>query len=144
MSFWNEKKAKRLFQELPFYNKFIEKPYIKRLKKNIDLLHELPFYIEFGIVKTSKAFQGYARSYNIKIIDRKDPSVQLTTGTSSIEDLFKDLLDEIKGFKYQITLKVLLSKYKENIDRELATVFFNSTTKIVINCKYREIFSRNF
>ena len=26
--------------------------------------------------------------------------------------LFKDLLDEIKGFNYQITLKILLSKLK--------------------------------
>ena len=52
--------------------------------------------------------------------------------------MFKDILDEIKGFKYQITLKVLLSKYKENIDREFADVFFNSTTKIVINSKHRD------
>ena len=29
--FWDEKETKRLFQELPFYNTFIEKPYIKRL-----------------------------------------------------------------------------------------------------------------
>ena len=31
------------FKELPFYNKHIEKPKIKRLK-NIDLLSEFPFY----------------------------------------------------------------------------------------------------
>ena len=31
------------FKELPFYNKRIKKPKIKRLK-NIDLLTELPFY----------------------------------------------------------------------------------------------------
>ena len=31
------------FKELPFYNKHIKKPNIKRLK-NIDLLSELPFY----------------------------------------------------------------------------------------------------
>ena len=31
------------FKELPFYNKHIKKPKIKRLK-NIDLLSELPFY----------------------------------------------------------------------------------------------------
>ena len=49
-----------------------------------------------------------------------------------IKDLFKDLLAEIKGFKYQIILKVLLSKYKENAEREFAPVYFNSTTKIVI------------
>ena len=33
------------FQELPFYNKHIEKPRGKRLK-NIDLFSELPFYEE--------------------------------------------------------------------------------------------------
>ena len=43
MSFWDEKAAKRLFQELQFYNVLIEKPRIKRLK-NIDLMRELPFY----------------------------------------------------------------------------------------------------
>ena len=50
--------------------------------------------------------------------------------------MFKDLLNEIKGFKYQITLKILLSKYKENTDREFAPVYFNSTTKTVIGPKY--------
>ena len=50
MSFWDEKEAKRLFQKLPFLNIIIEKPRIKDLK-NIDLLHELPFYDEKRIVK---------------------------------------------------------------------------------------------
>ena len=48
MSFWDEKEAKRFFQELPFYNVPIEKPKIKSLK-NIDLLHELLFYDELNI-----------------------------------------------------------------------------------------------
>ena len=43
--------------------------------------------------------------------DSKDPLVQLETSTSGIEDLFKDLLDKIKAFKYQITVKFLLSKH---------------------------------
>ena len=46
------------------------------------------------------------------------------------------LNDEIKGFKYQITVKGLLSKHKENRDIEFAPVYFNSTTKTVINLKY--------
>ena len=32
MSFWDEKEAKGLFQELPFYNVLITKPKIKHLK----------------------------------------------------------------------------------------------------------------
>ena len=66
----------------------------------------------------------------------KDPSVQLTISKPSSEDFFKDSLNEIKGFKYQTTLKVLLKKYKENTDREFATIYFNSTTKTVIGPKY--------
>ena len=51
-NFGDEKKGKRLFQKLPFYNVLIEKPLIKHLK-NIDLLHELPFYDKLTIVKIS-------------------------------------------------------------------------------------------
>ena len=131
MSFWDEKEAKRLFKELLFYDTLIENSYIKRLN-NIDMLREFPFYNELNFVKISKAFKGYARSCNIEITDSKDPSVQLTISKPSIDDLFKDLLNEIKGFKYQITLKILLSKYKENTGREFALVYFNSTTKTVI------------
>ena len=47
--------------------------------------------------------------------------------------MFKDLLDEIKRFKYQITGKVLLRKRKVNVDIEFAPVYFDSTTKTVSN-----------
>ena len=47
-------------------------------------------------------------SYKVKIIERKDPIVQLEASKSSIKDLFSDLLNETKGFKYQITRKILL------------------------------------
>ena len=49
-------------------------------------------------------------SYKVEIIERKDPIVQLEASKSSIKDLFSDLLNETKGFKYQITVKVLLKK----------------------------------
>ena len=41
--------------QLSFYNVPIQKPYVKRFN-NKDLLHELPFFNEFNIVKTSRAF----------------------------------------------------------------------------------------
>ena len=47
-NFWYKKEAKAFFQKLPFYNTFIKKPRIKHLK-NIDLLHELPFYDKLSI-----------------------------------------------------------------------------------------------
>ena len=39
----------------------------------------------------------------------------------------------MKGFKYQVTVKVLLCKYKGNGGKEFATVYFNSATKTIIN-----------
>ena len=100
------------------------------------MLRKLSFYNELSIVKTSKGFKGYARSYRIEIIDSKDPSVQPTISKPSIEDLFKNLLNEIKGLKYQITLKFLLSKYKEKKDIKFVPVYFNSTTKTIIGLQY--------
>ena len=39
----------------------------------------------------------------------------------------------MKGFTYQITVTVLLSKHKINGDIEYAPVYFNSATNTVIN-----------
>ena len=49
-------------------------------------------------------------SYKVEIIERKDPIVQLEASKSSTKDLFSVLLNDTKGFKYQITVKVLLKK----------------------------------
>ena len=97
------------FKELPFNNKPIEKPKIKHLK-NTDLLSELPFYKELNIIKTNHAFRRYAMSYKVEKIEKKGPIKQLEASKSSIKDLLSDLLNETKGFKYQVTLKVLLKQ----------------------------------
>ena len=89
---------------------------------NIYLLHDLPVYDGLSIKQISKAAKRYARSYKVDIKDSKDPL-----------DFFKDLLDEIEGFKYQITVKVLLSKHKENGALGFPPVYFNFKIKIVIN-----------
>ena len=124
------------FKELPFYNAPIEKPRIKYLS-DINLLAELPFYKQLSIIKTSQAFKGYAISYKADIIERKDPILQLEASKLSIKKLFSDLLDEIKGFNYQITVKVLLKKYKLNEEIEFAPVYFNSVTKLVIDHRFK-------
>ena len=46
-------------------------------------------------------------SYKVEIIERKDLIVQLEATKSSIKNLFSDLLNETKGFKYQINVKFL-------------------------------------
>ena len=49
-------------------------------------------------------------SYKVKMIERKDPIVQLEASKLNIKDLLSDLLSETTGFKYQIIVKVLLKK----------------------------------
>ena len=88
--------------------KIVKKPLINRFK-NKYLLHKVPFYNELSIKKVSKAFKRYARGYEIEIVDSKDTLAQLAASKLNVKDLFKDLLDRIKGFKYQITVK---SSYK--------------------------------
>ena len=119
------------FKELPFYNEHIEKPKIKRLKNN-DLLAELPFFVQLSI-KTNQTFQGYAMLYKTELVEKKDPVIQLEASKSSIRDLFNNLLNEKKSFKYQITVKILLKKYKPNKETEFSPVYFNSATKTINN-----------
>ena len=42
-------------------------------------------------------------SYKLEIIEKIDPSLQLEASKLSIKTLFSDLLNELNGFKYQIT-----------------------------------------
>ena len=58
------------FKELPFYNKPIKKPKVKRVK-NIDCLIELPFYEQLDVIKSDQAFSSYAMSYKVQIVEKK-------------------------------------------------------------------------
>ena len=100
------------FKELPFYNKHIEKPKIKRLK-NIDLFSELPFYEELNVIKTDHAFRGYAMSYKVKIAEKK--KIQLNS-QKQVNQVLKTCL-----------------VIKPNVEIEFRLIYFNSTTKTVIN-----------
>ena len=55
----------------------------------------------------------------------------------NIKNLFSDLLNETKGFKFQITVKVCLKKCNLNGEIEFAPVYFNSTTKTVTNHRFK-------
>ena len=81
--------------------------------------------------------QGMQCRTNLKQLKKKDAIIQLEASKSSIKDLFSDLINETKGFKYQITLKVTFKKYKPNGEIEFRPVYFNSTTKTVINYRFR-------
>ena len=68
---------------------------------------------------------------------KKNLIVQLEASKSSFKDLLNGLLNETKDFKYQVTVKVLLKKYKLDGEIEFALVYFNSTTKTITNYRFK-------
>ena len=110
---------------------------LAKIKPYSDAVAKLPFYEQLTVTKTDQAFTGYALSYKVGIIEKKDPVVQLEASKLSIEYWFSDLLKKTKGFKYQITVKILLKEYKLNGEVEFAPFCFNSVTKPKINHRLR-------
>ena len=82
--------------------------------------------------------------YKTELAEKKDLVIQLEASKSSIRDFFNNLLNKKRGFKYQITVKILLKKYKLNREIEFSPVYFNSAAKTINNIQTRRIFSRNF
>ena len=102
----------------------------------------MPFCDELSIAKNKAAFSGYAQSYKVEVIDKRDVVIQLKASEIVIKELLKDLLTELKGFKYHITLAGLLSKVKNSYQIEwnsieYSPVYFNSSTKTVINNEFK-------
>ena len=77
---------------------------------NVELLNELPFYNSLNIKEIAEVLKRYSKSFNIEIIDKKDLLTQLYSSKSCIKYLFKVLLCEMKGFKYQITMYITLKR----------------------------------
>ena len=88
-----------------------------------------------SVIKADQALKEYAMTYQVELIGKKDPLVQLEASKLSINVLFDNFSDETKGLKYQVTVKMLLKKYRRN-EIEFSPVYFNSTTKTVINDEF--------
>ena len=84
------------------------------------------------ISQVEKALKGYTQSFEVELRNKKDPLVQLQKSRRAIEYLFKNLLIQIKGFKFVETLQVKFIKYS-NDKKILKNVFFNSSTDLIIN-----------
>ena len=60
------------------------------------------------VIKTDEAFGGYAMSYKVQIVEKICPIVRLKAIKFSIKNLFNDILNETKGFRYHIAVKAFL------------------------------------
>ena len=137
---------KQVLKILPFYNVLIDfvKSDAVRKFNNIELMSKLPFYKDLSVEEISGAFKRYAKSYRVKIVDKKDLVVQLYSSKGCVSKLFGELLSEMKGFKYQITLFVTLKKKKLDGTVEYAAFYLNSFVKTVINYDFDDSIDKSF
>ena len=137
---------KRLFKMMPFYNVltvFVKSDAVKQFS-NVELMSELPFYKDLSVREVSEAFERYAKSFRVETVDRKDPMIQLYSSRECTSELFLELLEEKRGFKYQITLFVTLKKHKLDGTVEYASVYYNSFVKTVIKDGFDESIDKSF
>ena len=60
----------------------------------------------------------------------------MSVSKNSIKNLFDELLREKKGFKYIISVKIILKKGTNDNEFDPKTLHFNSLVKTVINQRY--------
>ena len=76
--------------------------------------------------KWSRAFKGYASTYNVEILNYFNPELQLKDTESPIKNNLIDLLTELKGVKLVTTL-VLEFKNVDSNDKTLSYTFYSSS-----------------
>ena len=84
------------------------------------------------IEKTAKALKGYTSSYIITKKHEKDPLFQLQNTRSAINHHIKKILSDLKGIKFNETLKVTFLKPQDD-GWIYKTAYFNSKPQTVIN-----------
>ena len=79
-----------------------------------------------------QALQGFTRSYEISITNRQDPLIQLQNARLVIKSNLLKILNEMKGLKFNETLKITFEKQKgdELIKKE---AYFNAKAQTVTN-----------
>ena len=122
----------QLLREVPFFPKRSKRP--KRLTKHQILRNILPFYHSIGISRKQHALRGYAETYEVEVVDKISLSDSLFLAKSSIIDLFSDLLEEKRGFKYVLSATITLKRWNNAINRyDIETIYINSEAVTVIN-----------
>ena len=84
------------------------------------------------IEEKAQAMQGYTKSYEINIINKKDPLEQLKNTRKAVEHHVKNIIESKKGLKFVETLKVTFTKMSGN-EIIYKSAYFNSKPHTIIN-----------
>ena len=89
------------------------------------------------ITQLDQALQGYAKSYEISIINNKDPLLQLQKTREALESHIQNLLTSMNGLKFLESLKVTLSKISDGEEIQNTPVFFSTPQTIMNNTEIK-------
>ena len=70
----------------------------------------LPLYDSVVISRRQHAHKYYAENYDVEVIDNKSLVDSLFLAKKSINGLFRDLLREKRGFKYNLEAVITLKR----------------------------------
>jgi len=85
------------------------------------------------IVQLRRALRNSTKSFEVEVINDKDPLSQLTTVRSDISYRLKKELTELKGIKYIETLKMTFEKQLDKDRTTFKTVYFNNKVCTIIH-----------
>ena len=117
-SFFKETKEwtnEQLSDALPFPPKRNKRS--KRLTKHQILQNILPLYDSVGISRREHAHKYYAETCDVEVIDNTSLDDPLFLAKRSINNLFRDLLREKRGFKYNLVAISTLKRWRNAINR---------------------------
>ena len=108
----------------------------KRLTKYQISSNILPFFDSVSITRRYP-FRRYAGTYEVEIMDSKSLDDSLFLAKRSINDFFKDLLEEKRGFKYILSVRVTFKKWNNATNTyDIDTIYCNPDPITVINRRF--------
>ena len=96
------------------------------------VIDEVAEYKSIKIKQLNKALKGYTKSFEISIINNKDPLEQLQNTRKAIEYHITRKLKSMKGLKFIETLMVAFKKFV-NSEIVYQTAYFNSKPQTITN-----------
>ena len=108
-----------------------------RLTKHQILQNILPLCDSVRIVLLEHAHQHAAETYDVEVIDNKSLDDSLFLAKKSINDLFRDLLREKRGFKYNLEAVITLKRWNNATNTyDIATKHIKAKAITVINQRF--------
>ena len=109
----------------------------ERLTKRQILENIFPFHVTVGISRKEHAHKYYAETYGIEVTDKISFDDSLFLAKKSSNNLFKNLLREKRGFKYNLGTAVTLKRWNNATNSyDIETIHIKTKAITVINQRF--------